>query len=377
MRRAALLCSLLALAAASLGISSGIHASASALPAGMPASRIRLDAASATLNIGQTAHLTVTAIDWKSNPLRNTSIKLAVLYGPAKGFTMTQSTDANGQTTFSYDNKGGPGSDVLQATFADSVEIHKSNRPVISWLSGVAAEAIASQAAISVSPPCFQPASSVADSSDTFTHPPKSQKKGTTENPGPPSPYNITVDGNNFNPFTAVLVTFDVAPGGTPESFQSKTDGFGHFNFQIHPSPRLEGPHLIRADDFRQREANAVFSLPCFQPSISLEGNIGPPGFVPVVHGTGFPANTALALLAWQPGITAQEKKPQLWPVQTDASGNFQTPILVLYRDIMGPRILRAIVPLPAQFQGVAVEADTPFLVAPGREQPPDFLYRR
>ena len=49
---------------------------------------------------------------------------------------------------------------------------------------------------------------------------------------------------------------------------------------------------LVRADDFRQREADATYAIPCFQPSVALDPPIGPPGFVTIAVGSGFPANS-------------------------------------------------------------------------------------
>ena len=64
--------------------------------------------------------------------------------------------------------------------------------------------------------------------------------------------------------------------------------------------------------------------------------------------------------------------------IRTDAAGAFQIPVLVLYHDLLGPRMLRAIVPNDqGDGAGVAIEADAPFLVTPGRSQPSDFSLRR
>jgi hypothetical protein len=185
----------------------------------------------------------------------------------------------------------------------------------------------------------------------------------------------ITVSGVNFNPFTAVLVTFDAASGGQPESVQSKTDGFGRFSATLRPSARGEGPHLVRADDFREREATANFSIPCYQPSLALNPPIGPPGFVPFAVGTGFPANQALQLRWSSPALTGLLAPPGA-TVQTDGNGAFSVPMLVFYHDILGPRTLQ--VDVRNDKGGVALISMTaPFLVTLGRSQPSDFVERR
>ena len=71
-------------------------------------------------------------------------------------------------------------------------------------------------------------------------------------------------------------------------------------------------------------------------------------------------------------------RSPLPLTIKTDASGSFQIPILVLYHDLLGPRMLQAIIANPyGDRAGAAIEADAPFLVTPGRSQPTDFSLRR
>jgi len=64
--------------------------------------------------------------------------------------------------------------------------------------------------------------------------------------------------------------------------------------------------------------------------------------------------------------------------IKTDGNGAFQFPLLVLYHDLLGPRLMQAIVANPfGDRAGAAIEADAPFLVTPGRAQPSDFVLRR
>src|SRR5439155_1348305 len=234
--------------------------------------------------------------------------------------------------------------------------------------------------ALALTPSCFQPATAATLPSDTFkpgsprATPQPSARATPTPAPAPVT-YPIYVDGVNFNPYSAVLVTFDAGPGGTPQSFERTTDVFGRFNFDIQVRSRSEGVHLVRADDFRQREADATYKIPCFQPSVALNPPICPPGFVTSVVGRGFPPRTTIQFLNWG---TPALRSP--WPknIKTDESGSFQYSILVLYHALLGPRMLQAIVANPfGDRAGSAIEADAPFLVTPGRAQPNDLVLRR
>src|SRR6266849_2268345 len=351
------------------------------LAPGFPAARIKLDAVSTPVNMPGPTTLTATVVDWRGAALSNVTVIFANVTDPQKPAQLSKAaTDRTGHATLVFSNSKEPRIDVLQATFTDGLEVHKSNRTFIAWQSGQPATAIVSPAAITVTPGCFQPATAVTLASDTFK--PGSARPITTRPKPTPTPasvppvtYTITVDGVNFNPYSAVLVTFDAGPGGTPESFERTTDVFGHFNLDIQVRSRSEGVHLVRADDFRQREADTTYRIPCFQPSVALDPPIGPPGFVTNVVGTGFPANASIVFLNW--GAPAL-RSPLPNNIKTDANGSFQFPILVLYHDLLGPRMLQAIVANPfGDRAGSAIEADAPFLVTPGRSQPTDLVLRR
>jgi hypothetical protein len=349
------------------------------LATGFPATRIKLDPPSTPVTMPGPITLTATVVDWRGAPLRDVPVAFANVTDPQKQSQVGKgTTDKAGHATFAYSNGKNPRIDVLQATFTDGLEIHKSNRAFVAWQSGTPATAIASPAAITVTPGCFQPATAVILASDTFKPgsarvTPRPSARAT---PTPaPVTYTINVDGVNFNPYSAVLVTFDAGPGGTPESFERTTDVFGHFNVDIQVRSRSEGVHLVRADDFRQREADTTYKIPCFQPSVALNPPIGPPGFVTSAVGTGFPPNASIVLLNWgRPAL----RSPLRANIKTDANGAFQFPILVLYHDLLGPRMLQAIVANPfGERAGAAIEADAPFLVTPGRSQPDDLVLRR
>ena len=96
---------------------------------------------------------------------------------------------------------------------------------------------------------------------------------------------------------------------------------------------------------------------------LRVDPPVGPPGFVTIAIGEGFPANAPVTL-TWSVGITPTP----LAPLFTDATGAFTAQVLVLPGDIVGPRKLRAVVTL----SGVpATPATAPFLVVAGTAVPP------
>jgi len=366
---------------AALGSTLGAQAN---LATGFPASRIRLDPGISSVSMPGPATLTASLVDWKGGAIKNTPVDFTIISGPNRGQKLPlATTDKTGKASLRYSDSHEPGVDVLQASFTDGLEIHKSNRPFVTWLSGPPATSISSPATITLTPACFQPSGAAKEASDTLKPAAPRPTAKSTARPKPslappivvPPPYNIGVSGENFDPFSPVLVTFDAGPGGTPNSIQAQTDGFGHFSTTLSVNQRAEGQHLVRADDFRQREADAIYSVPCFQPSLALNPPIGPPGFVTNVVGTGFPPNSNIADLNWaRPALSSPLPKV----LTTDANGSFSYPVLVLYHDGIGPRTIQAIVANPFGDQaGSAIEADAPFLVTLGRPQPPDFVLRR
>jgi uncharacterized repeat protein (TIGR01451 family)/CSLREA domain-containing protein len=105
-----------------------------------------------------------------------------------------------------------------------------------------------------------------------------------------------------------------------------------------------------------------------FKPSLVLAPPIGPPGFVTIASGSGFPAST-LVLLTWSPGLGSQV-------VTTTTAGTFRAPVLVFQHDVLGPRRLDT---SPVQ-RGPATAfapVDAPFLVVTPTVQAPDFVVRR
>jgi uncharacterized repeat protein (TIGR01451 family) len=99
------------------------------------------------------------------------------------------------------------------------------------------------------------------------------------------------------------------------------------------------------------------------QPKIVMTPAVGPPGFVTLVRGTGFPPNTDVSL-TWLRGIT-----PNTAPTRVAANGTFTAQMVVIRRDLEGQRQLNA------KGLGFAdVRGD--FLVVAGSVSPLGFLTR-
>ncbi|WP_432742688.1 HYR domain-containing protein [Streptomyces sp. JH002] len=99
------------------------------------------------------------------------------------------------------------------------------------------------------------------------------------------------------------------------------------------------------------------------QPELTVTPEVGTPGSVAIVRGENFPPGTDVAL-SWEPGITAAQA-----PVRAAADGTFETQVLVLRKDQLGARVLRA---ETAEFE--PFEED--FLVVQRTLRPPDFIGR-
>jgi hypothetical protein len=98
-------------------------------------------------------------------------------------------------------------------------------------------------------------------------------------------------------------------------------------------------------------------------PKLTVEPKSGPPGLVVIATGVGFPPNAPVTL-TWSAGITATP----LVPVVSDAAGGFIAQVLILPRDRVGQRSLRAVASVP----GLKIDPATArFLVVQSTSQPP------
>jgi uncharacterized repeat protein (TIGR01451 family) len=103
--------------------------------------------------------------------------------------------------------------------------------------------------------------------------------------------------------------------------------------------------------------------LQASQPKVVLTPALGPPGFVTLARGTGFPPNTKVSLL-WRSGIT-----PNTAQVQVRADGTFAAQVIVVPRDQEGPRKLFV------KGSGFG-EVSADFLVVSGNVSPLGFVTR-
>jgi Tol biopolymer transport system component len=98
-------------------------------------------------------------------------------------------------------------------------------------------------------------------------------------------------------------------------------------------------------------------------PKLVVRPTSGPPGLVVIARGTGFPPNAPISL-RWSVGITATP----LAPTVSDATGAFTAQVLILPRDRVGKRSLRAVASVP----GLVVDpVSAAFLVVTATGEPP------
>ncbi len=88
------------------------------LPRSVTAAGITLSPASATNEAGQNHTLTATLLDPSLNARPDISVSFNVIAGPNNGLAGTNTTDANGQATFTYTSSA-EGIDQIQASFTD------------------------------------------------------------------------------------------------------------------------------------------------------------------------------------------------------------------------------------------------------------------
>ncbi len=118
---------------------------------------------------------------------------------------------------------------------------------------------------------------------------------------------------------------------------------------------------VIRSDAGKALALRLVASVGV--PRLKVSPATGSPGIVVVATGTGFPPNQPVSL-AWSPGVTARP----LAPVVSDASGAFTAQVLIMPKDRLGERKLRALVSVP----GLKVDPVTAkFLVVASTGVPP------
>ncbi len=100
------------------------------------------------------------------------------------------------------------------------------------------------------------------------------------------------------------------------------------------------------------------------RPSLSLLPTLGQAGQATTVVGSGFAPSASLTL-RWRPGIGS-------WTVKAGGDGSFRTQVLVLPKDVEGPRALEVVDgPIaPGGPEGRGAAASATYLVVPGSGQP-------
>ncbi len=104
--------------------------------------------------------------------------------------------------------------------------------------------------------------------------------------------------------------------------------------------------------------------LRVLQPRIVADPELGPPGFVTIIHGLDFPPGVPVRL-AWDTGVTVAAN-----PAVPDARGRFDAQLLVLWKDELGPR---QVVGTGSGFARVT----TDFRVVQPAQQPPGLVLRK
>jgi hypothetical protein len=95
-------------------------------------SNVTLTPASQTLDAGGSASL-VANVSTTSGPVSGGSVVFNVDSGPNVGKTFTGTTDSSGNTTFTYSDTGGAGTDSISATYTDSHGVSQKATATVTW----------------------------------------------------------------------------------------------------------------------------------------------------------------------------------------------------------------------------------------------------
>ena len=179
----------------------------------------------------------------------------------------------------------------------------------------------------------------------------------------------IEITGTGFAPrfpihliFVPGAVTLPDVPGGTG-NFQISVavPNLPPANYQLEANQPTDIPSQTRT-------ATASIQVPCFNPVLKLDPEVGPPGIVTTAMGTGFPPGAKVDF-AWTVGVLP----PGVATVVTTATGTFTFEILIFPHDTIGARQLVASRD-PTSPNFASAMAD--FLVVEGSVQPNDFSWR-
>ena len=147
-----------------------------------------------------------------------------------------------------------------------------------------------------------------------------------------------------------------IAPGGRMTLLQAATY---HVPLTADVHARVQGSPR----DPRTADNAASARLRVLQPKLTVTPAVARPGDVVVARGTDFPPGTEVPL-SWNRGITAVSE-----PVLVARDGAFEAQVVILPKDQLGPRALRA---RPTGYDPLS----RPVLVVQQSVQPPDFAAR-
>lgn len=188
----------------------------------------------------------------------------------------------------------------------------------------------------------------------------------------------VTATVTNAGPNTSAVALTMSAPAvsGPPEGdpcFASAGCSLGDVaagarvtrTFTLTAREALEGDVTARVSgsvvDVVPTNNGASVRITVLQPVLALLPPLGPPGFVTRLVGTDFPPRGRVRL-TWTPGLNASTAA-----VRVRRDGTFDVAVPVLFRDQLGPRIIRA-----ARVSGLEFsDVEAPFLVVPRTQQPP------
>ena len=100
----------------------------------------------------------------------------------------------------------------------------------------------------------------------------------------------VAIIGRGFAANSLIGIAYDRTTFG---SILPKTDAFGSFAATIHTPRSAFGSHTIKATDHLAHSAIAIFTV---IPSITLSASSGPPRTLITISGTGFDANSVIAI---------------------------------------------------------------------------------
>lgn len=190
----------------------------------------------------------------------------------------------------------------------------------------------------------------------------------TVTNAGPQTATGVVVDTALPRPGDPTRVTIGLLSACTPAAPCTLAPGgritlTQRVSYQSAVTGTVRGNVASRQSDPVRANNTATTRLTVLQPTLTLTPTVGPPGLVVQALGSNFPPGTTVAL-RWQPGITALQT-----PVVVRPDRTFQVGVLILRKDQLGPRMLRASGPGYTPVQA-------PLLVVPRFLEPPEFAGR-